>query len=156
MIADSVEPQVQEHVDHILRPALPWREDGLTECGRVVTEATAVVTADEVKARIKRIGQQRTAFTVCMTCAGRTSLSRTWQQDPIDVLYRELRRVSTGYGINTGPAATRMTAELRAIAALIAAHRDEFDGYLSGLGDTVNLADARSRRRRMVEKGRTP
>lgn len=141
----------QEPLDHILRPRLPWREDDLTECGRAANDVKTIITADELKARIKRLGQQRTAFTVCMTCAGQVKYSMTWEQHPIGVLDRELKRVGTFTPTPGYPVALkveRVTAELRAIAALIDAHRGEFDGYLSGLGDTVDLAGARRRRAR--------
>ena len=35
---------------------------------------------------------------------------------------------------------------LHAIAALIAEHRAEFDGYLSGIEETVSLDEVRARR----------
>jgi hypothetical protein len=139
--------RLQERLDHIARPGLPWRADGLTECGHP-TAGMAVITVDEWKARIRRIGQQRAAFTVCMTCAGREGYSRPWRQDPIGVLFRELKRVGEFRPSRAvAPEHDRMVAELRAITDLVAAHRDEFDGYLSGLGDTVDLARARNRRK---------
>lgn len=145
MMTDN-EPRLQERLDHIARPGLPWRADGLTECGHPTT-GMAVITVEELAARVRRVGQQRAAFTVCMTCAGRVSYSHPWRQDPVGVLARELKRVGE-YGPRraVSPEHARMVAELRAITDLVAAHRDEFDGYLSGLGDTVNLADRRTRR----------
>jgi hypothetical protein len=41
----------------------------------------------------------------------------------------------------------RFSAELEAIAALVMAHRSEFDAYLTGLHDTVKLADHRDAKR---------
>lgn len=41
----------------------------------------------------------------------------------------------------------RLAAELEALAALVEAHREEFDGYLAGLAATVKLADRRQLRR---------
>jgi hypothetical protein len=38
--------------------------------------------------------------------------------------------------------------ELRAIEALIAAHPGEFEAFLTGLGDTVRLDEARRNKRR--------
>lgn len=139
----------QKPLDHILRPRLPWRDDDLTECGRPATDVKSVITVDELNSRIKQWGKQRTAFTVCMTCAGQVKFSPTWEQHPIGVLDRELKRVGTfaptpGYA--PAPKTARVTAELRAIAALIAAHPDEFNGYVAGVGETVDLAGARRRR----------
>lgn len=45
--------------------------------------------------------------------------------------------------------------ELRALAALVEAHREKFDGYLAGLESTVNLADARAKRKPKTATGRT-
>ena len=149
----SVNPRAvdQQTVDHILRPRLPWREDDLTECGRPAHDVKSTITVEELQERIKRLGQQRTAFTICMTCNGRaSSFSETWENHPIGVLVRELQRVGVyaptpGYPVK--PATARMVRELRAIAALIAEHREEFDGYVQGVGETVDLATARRRRR---------
>lgn len=47
----------------------------------------------------------------------------------------------------------RLTNELEAIAALVAAHREEFDAYLAGLGDTVQLAERRSAKRSRRARG---
>ncbi|MBF6302284.1 hypothetical protein IU459_32795 [Nocardia amamiensis] len=144
----------QEPLDHVLRPSLPWRDEELTECGRPAVDVASAITADDLTARVKRIGQQRTAFTVCMTCAGRVEYSSTWERYPIAVLERELQRAGIhppGLSRSTKPEAARMTAELRAIAALIEAHREEFDGYLSGLDKTVDLG---ARRRRRAGGGR--
>lgn len=42
----------------------------------------------------------------------------------------------------------RLRAELQAVAALVDAHREEFDAYLSGLSETVNLTERRNTKRR--------
>lgn len=139
----------QKRLDHVLRVRLPWRDDDLTECGRPALDVASYITADDLRARIKQIGQQRSAFTVCMTCAGRVNSADTWEKHPIGVLHRELVRAgiyppTPGYGVE--PEAARMVAELRAIAALIGAHRAEFDGYLSGLDEVADISGARRRR----------
>jgi hypothetical protein len=62
------------------------------------------------------------------------------------VIRRECERAGWNAGTADGEQFTR---ELRAIAALIGEHRAEFDGYLSGLGDTIDL-----RARRLSRKAR--
>lgn len=125
--------------DHILRAGLPWRDYELTECGREVADVATTITRDQFFERIKRLGKQRTAFTVCMTCASTAPNYLPWNEDPVSCLRREVQLWRGN---------ERMTGELRAIAALIAAHPDEFAGYLSGLAETVSLADRRRKQRR--------
>lgn len=148
-------------LDHISRRRLPWRtEADLTECGKPIRElAGRVVTREEVERRVKQIGRQRTAFSTCMTCA---DTSNRWTSD---------RRGSATSAVGREAAAVehiqpphhysqdreraqvlwnrrqRFEAELEAIAALVAAHREEFDGYLAGVGDTVSLDDRRRTRK---------
>lgn len=134
-------------LDHVLRAPLPWRSDRLTECGRAADSVQACIGPDELSARIKRHGKQRAAFTVCMTCWGRVGWTSTWERHPIGVLYRELKRIGPFLPVgHTSPESERMTAELRALAALVETHREEFDGYLAGLDETVNLDQRRTRR----------
>lgn len=127
-----------ERRDHVLRPPLPWRPSATTECGRAAADVAAVITRDQLSARIKTLGKQRTAFTVCMTCATTAGRWSTFEENPVDCLRREV------YG---GRTEDGFADELRALAALVQAHRDEFDGFLSDLGKTTSLADARRKAR---------
>ena len=167
-------------VDHITRAVLPWRiEADLTECGKPLTDlAGRLVTREEAAARIKRIGQQRAAYTLCLTCAGTSD--RRNRSEPADAA-AIIFRVTEGLRYAAAPlpfvqyegserlAARRQRAErewaerqrfnveVEAIVALIAAHREEFDGYLSGREQTVSLAERRGQRRTTVRdftKGR--
>ncbi len=56
---------MKEPVDHILRPKLPWRLDdcALTECGYEASEVKTI-TREELQARWKDYGEQRTALQV--------------------------------------------------------------------------------------------
>jgi hypothetical protein len=155
-------------LDHIARTPLPWRtEPELTECGKTVADIGGrIVSRTEVEARIRAVGQKRAAYETCMTCAD-TSDRRTRHQrrgdETVNVLARELGavqhayppRVVTGNGLTTREEPSelwerkqRLAAELEAITALVAEHRDEFDAYLTGLNDTVKLADRRRGTRR--------
>jgi hypothetical protein len=128
-------------LDHVLRDPLPWRDDNLTECGRPANDvAGQLITVPELIARLKEHGQQRTAFTMCMTCFERARYARTWTQNPEDVLLRELQRVRDRDGSRQA-----IRIELQAIAALIEAHSHEFEALIIGLGQTTNLADRRKR-----------
>lgn len=122
--------------DHVLRAALPWRTDTpLTECGK--DPATVpTITRDELVHRVRKLGQQRASLFTCMTCWNTTAHRPTWGENPVAVMDREC----DPYRPNP-----RMRDELIALAALAAAHPDEFADLLAGLSATVRLADRRRR-----------
>jgi hypothetical protein len=155
-------------VDHISRSALPWRAAELTECGKSVAELGGrVVSRDEIRTRIQRIGQKRAAFSTCMTCAETSDRwSRFGRDDAVLAVSREARAVEHASapipglddGDDVGAARRRsardlwrrrqlLSAELEALGALVEAHREEFDGYIAGLGETVSLSDRRTAQR---------
>lgn len=131
---------VDEVLDHVERAVLPWRApDGRTECGRLPAEVKgSILTIEELVARYKNHGQQRTALTTCMICFDRARYNARWDQNPVGVLQRECQRSRDS---------DLFLRELRALAALVAEHRDEFDGYVAGLAETTSLAAARAKRR---------
>lgn len=155
-------------VDHIARPPLPWRTTPtLTECGKglVTIDAARIITPAELTSRIGRLGQKRAAYTTCMTCWDSAERHRSGSPDPIELVIREaqavqhsrsyppqlLERMKPGErnrAIRDASRRERLSGELEAIAALVAAHRDEFDGYLVGRSEAVSLADRRAARRR--------
>jgi hypothetical protein len=128
-----------EQLDHVRRPDLPWRVSITTECGRPVDDVKSHISRDELLARYRDFGQARTSLTTCMTCWQTSRRWQTFETDPVDALRREV------YG---GRTEKLFGDELRALAALALAHRDEFDAYLAGLGETANLAERRGARRR--------
>lgn len=130
----------QEVLQHVERPRLPWRNDARTECG-LPTAGHPVITRDEFIAKVKRLGQQRSAMSTCMTCWNTAQRWPTWGQDPVAMMRRETQMWKGD---------PRLRDELVAIAALIEAHRDEFDGLLTGLGQTSRLDEARRARRARV------
>jgi hypothetical protein len=144
------EIMTDEPRDHVLRARLPWRSEEMTECGRPANDVASVITLEELQHRVKSLGRQRTAFTVCMTCWTTTGHASRWETSPIGVIGREAERCGLNFVIDRSsrPEAIRFTSELRAIEALIAAHRDEFDQYLTALADAPNLADQRRKRDR--------
>lgn len=146
-------------LDHIARPPLPWRTGAdLTECGKPITEfAGRVITRDDMLQRIRDSGKQRVAFSTCMTCVDTSNRwTRPWQpaNDAVTALARETESVDYAMPPRDPEkhnerwiCRQRLTTELEALAALVEAHRDEFDEYLTGLAATVKLADRRQRRR---------
>lgn len=150
-----------EPLEHVERPQPPWRDLHLTECGRD-TATVPVITRDQLIAKVKHQGQQRAAFTTCMTCWQRCRYTQAWDTNPVSCLMREAARyehISMRRALFTDrklapPENQRITEagrfrdELLAIAALIDAHRDEFDEFVAGLGDTVQLDAARRAKQR--------
>lgn len=136
---DDIEDLKDRPLDHIMRPDLPWRVAVTTECGKAAKNVKSVIGREAFNERLKKYGRQRTAFTVCMTCAATANRWADFRLNPVDALRREV------YG---GRTEDQFEDELRAIAALVEAHREEFDQYLSGLKQTVQLLDRAGRRRR--------
>lgn len=135
-------------LDHVYRPSLPWRDEVLTECGRT-PDPDRTITSDQLRARVRKLGKQRTALLTCMTCLDRVGWTGEWNEHPIGVLAREIKRVGyvgTGRGDRMTPEQQRLTSELRAIAALIETHRDEFDQFIAGLDEVITLDGRRKRR----------
>jgi hypothetical protein len=143
---------IQERRDHVVRSMLPWRLEPLTECGCRISDVENVIALDELDDRIERDGLEPTASTVCVMCWQTSRQSARWETNPIGVIAREAVRAGLGGSVradlgsrepSSRPEACRFGNELRAIAALIDAHRDEFDDYLAGLESTVNIRGGR-------------
>jgi hypothetical protein len=151
---------VTETLDHIIRNRIPWQTDkGITECGKEVSSVKAAMSWEDFAAKFKREGQQRAAMTTCMTCWGRyetmAHLQQDWKHSPSSVIGRECQRIEYRSGYGASKTDNQLDREFRALAALVEAHRDEFDGYLTGLESTVNMADARANRKTRTIAGRT-
>lgn len=133
--------------EHVVRGnSFPWRppEDGLTECGLEVT-GRKVITKDELVQKERVQGKTRAAMTTCITCAQTATRYRSWDQDPVDAVRREV--------LGMRRHEQRFKRELWALAALAAAHPEQFQGFLSGLEQTTDLV-ARRRAKRNVQFGR--
>lgn len=124
-------------LEHVERANLPWRDEALTECG-LPTAGHPVLSRDAWLSKVKAQGKQRAAFTTCMTCWGAAARNSSWDHDPIRALSR---------ACDDWKRKDQFVAELRALALLVEAHRDEFDLALSGLGEATSLDAARRRRR---------
>lgn len=141
-------------MEHVLRSPLPWRadEEAKTECGKLAIDVAKSITFDDLVRKVKDQGQQRAAMSTCMTCMGRADFRRLqdWDSCPGSLLYRESQH-EPGHAWNPVHEDSLLDRELRAIAALVEAHRDEFDGYINGLQSTVSLAERR--RAKAVRRG---
>jgi hypothetical protein len=126
---------------HLLRPTFPWRTPDSTECGRALNDVQAVITVDEARALIAKYGSTRARFLLCGTCSETCNRHPTWDASPSGLMHRLTERRWRG-AASDNPT----DRDLRAIAALVEAHRDEFDGYLAGLDETTSLTDARTRK----------
>jgi hypothetical protein len=126
-------------LDHVRRPDLPWRAATRTECGKPIADVKQIIDRDELLARLQSHGKARTSMTVCMTCWQTAARWETFEQDPVAAMAREV------YGGRRDP---QFAMDLRALAALAVAHRDEFDEYVAGLATTASLAARRAQRAR--------
>lgn len=125
---------------HIARAPLPWRApaDNDTECGKHVSQFAKVISWDDAVALVKRHGQARAAFLLCVTCVEtarrhgyRSPVGQcTFDGEPTERLSREF-----------GKRREQTDRELRAMAELIARHRGEFDDLMTGV--VVPIAEVR-------------
>lgn len=146
-------PPADPPLNHIARPNLPWRDDELTECGKPAADiAGEVLTRDEAHTLVRQLGKTRFSFVTCVTCWQTAEWNHGWEVSPTQVIAREAKRASQwtrGTGTNE-----RLDHELRALAALVDAHREEFASYLTGLDETTDLAAARLARARRAARRR--
>jgi len=135
-----------EPLTHIGRTSLPWREATKTVCGRLIADYAdgLVVTLADAQAMQKRLGKQRFALAICMTCAHNVGNWAEWDSHPIARMEREVT------GGRWGSPDPVLVAELRAIAALIDQHREDFDAMVAAYvsGDVVSVTELRNRKRR--------
>lgn len=118
--------------DHVRRPDLPWRTANLTECGRPVGDVKSFITRDELDARLRKDGRARVAFSVCMTCWQTATRWKTFNQDPVEAIRREVYLPREG-------TEDLLRVELRGLAALADKYRDEFDEFVKGMSETARF-----------------
>ena len=135
-----------EPLTHIARPPLPWRDSGLTICGKPVTQYAdgLVVNIADARAAVRRLGKSRFAMTHCMTCANNADRWWTWEENPGARMAREI-----GY-LGMTKAEPIIHTELRVMALLIERYRDEFDEMVEAhaSGGVVTMQELRRRRSR--------
>jgi hypothetical protein len=137
----ELDAAIARDIDHVLRPSLPWRNPapGLTECGREPGRLH-VLTREEFVEKYRRLGQQRSALTTCMTCWHTVRRWPTWDADPVMALTRELQ--------SAGEQRDQIRRELLALAVLAATYSQTFTELLAGLRSVEDLAARRQARRR--------
>ena len=65
----------------MVRSRPSWRRgEDLTECGKVVTKVSAVITRDAFIAKVRKQGQQRSAMSTCMTCWHTARNHPSWEE----------------------------------------------------------------------------
>lgn len=150
--ADGPDLDPADGLRHILRPRLPWRSVEFTECGHPGTNFAEgrCLTFLEAAAAFRRLGKQRAAMVMCMTCVGRVSYGAHTGESLEDLVARESNGMGSEFKRDL------WHRELAALAALVVAHRDEFDGMVAGLEDVTGIAGARERRRQQVRQIRRP
>jgi hypothetical protein len=132
---------MKDPVDHILRPALPWRSAAITECGYDATKVKTI-SRTEFAQRVKDYGKQRAAMVTCMTCSQTSERYATWDEDPREAIEREVAWESKW----RNPRGNQLRDELLAIEALIVAHPAEFNQA---------IADVQSRREWLERKAKS-
>lgn len=132
-------------ITHIERSPLPWRPERATECGLDATRHPTW-TREEAVAKAKELGTQRFSLFVCMTCMQTAERHYGWDADPAACLVRHAQPMTLKYGRDPDGEKRRFADELRAIAALVAAHREEFDELVRGYAEVVDLKEARRER----------
>lgn len=139
-----------EALTHITRTGLPWRAADRTVCGKPISQypAQLVINLADAQAMQRRLGQQRFALAICMTCAHNVGHWAEWDANPVMRFQREVN----GNGMGRDRHDELIERELRAIAALIAAHRDEFDDMVTALADGSVVTMQQLRRQRQTKE----
>lgn len=133
-------------ITHIQRANLPWRDERVTECGLDASRHPTWSRA-EVQAKQKKLGKQRLAMLTCMTCLSTYERHTSWEEDPASCMLRHAQGNTRRWVRNPSPEQRAFSDELRAIAMLVEAHREEFDSILADLRDVVDLSQARRQAR---------
>lgn len=126
---------MKEQLSHVQRQPLPWRANGLTECGLDVTKYGPTLTRDELTVKVKAQGKTRAAMSVCMTCwqrAERYFQSYYRWDEELSPLEREIQSARH----DKSP----LVHELKAIGILVDRHRDEFNELVEDIRVTVPIA----------------
>lgn len=139
-------PDKRPHIHHITRDRLPWRPASAdrTECGLQAAGRDVVDLAEAAKL-VQTVGKTRAREQLCITCFETAPNKEDWENNPAAVMARECGSEAGRYGRGED---RPMNNELRAIAALIAAHPDEFDALVADHQATVSLDGARLAKRR--------
>lgn len=140
-------------LDHLLRAAPPWHTGPrMTECGRAEGDVQSIVDRPTMQARVNKLGKQRAAMVMCMSCVNLYSRPFTWARHPAEILRRFIE--SQQYRVRRGDdTRSLLMRELLALGMLVEDHREEFEGYVAALEQTADLDQARRRSRMRAVRG---
>jgi len=134
----------EEAIEHVVRARLPWRTvESKTECGRDVDQAR-LITREDLLAKVRKQGQARAAMTTCMTCWETCQRHPGWEDSPSAVIARQ----ATSWTWARTPESAQVDRELWALAALVAAHQEEYAALLAAQSQNDELRQRRLQRRR--------
>lgn len=117
-VRDLVSNYKDTPLDHIERLVPPWSDMELTECGRRTVDVASVISRSEAERAYRLLGRQRFAVAVCQTCTA-TMTRNQYPEDDADM------QVALRH-LNTYRKHPTIGDEVRALAALVDRHRDEF------------------------------
>jgi hypothetical protein len=138
---------------HLQRMAPPWSSQRRTVCGRALDDVGLWVTWDEAAALARKHGRARFAFLMCEVCVSmstyRAERASLWEEEPAQVVADWAARAGSRGSVRSRRTADadRIRDELRALALLVAAHREEFDALVEAAGSD-ELRERRQERRR--------
>lgn len=138
--------QSDEPLKHLHRDMPPWttQAEAVTECGRPMSDVAAHSTYDEAAAFIAKHGKRRAAFAFCQTCMERTRYRADWINHPEEIVSRWVAGHSQW---NREPDPARPTVRhIHALAALVAAHPQEYAALITPDPDVTDLRTVRHRK----------
>lgn len=132
---------------HLRRVAPPWAAEDMTICGRPLSDVASWVQWEEAKALFNKHGRARAMFLFCATCVDRHG----YKGDSPGRFDRVPAKVTADWAERAAwrdsPQAERIRAELLGLAALVEAHRDEYDAHVAAqLGNELTARRAARKR----------
>lgn len=141
-----IPPSGKPQVAHIVIPRIPWRTVDRTYCGRDPQEFKKIASLADAQRRWKEVGAKRAAYEFCVTCVETANRHQPWDQNPVAAVHYAYNKF--GEWSRESPERDVAFAELRALAALVEAHREEFEQAVADLGGVVSLDALRVKRSR--------
>jgi hypothetical protein len=142
--------QLADELEHVIRSRPPWRRgEDLTECGKPVPAVASAISRDAFIAKRRRLGSKRASYSTCMICMDTAGRHQSWDENPAASMLREAARYRW-HRAGQPDADMSFHDELIALAALVAAHGEEFDELLDGLQAATRLDERRAAKRRQA------
>jgi hypothetical protein len=155
--ATPATPKPKGPREHIARSAPPWRPVDpaavRTECGRDVDQARTI-TREALLERIRGLvdrdgpdGRKAALLNTCKVCRDRASYHPDWKNNPASVLAREADDWADGDTAHWSDEHRRVSAEMFALAELVAADPDRFADLLAAHTTALDTRAAMDRKR---------